>query len=56
VRSRPLEAGSAPDGRTEAYARAIDTGRWVAGYNAGDRAAAIRSLFLANGGTPVDVF
>lgn len=47
---------SVPDGRTDAYTSAIDAGRWVAGYNAGDRAAAIRSPFLANGGKPVDVF
>jgi hypothetical protein len=47
---------SVPDGRTDAYTRAIDAGRWVVGYTAGERAAAIQSLFLANGGTPVDVF
>lgn len=45
-----------PDGRTDKYTRAIDDGRWVVGYDAGNRADAIRSLFATGGATPVDVF
>ena len=45
-----------PDGQTDAYTHAIDTGRWVVGYNAGENTDAIRSLFTQAGGTPVNVF
>lgn len=47
---------SVPDGRTDDFITAVDHGRTVAGYIAGDKADAIKAIFTAAGGSPVSVY
>lgn len=45
-----------PDGRTGLYLKAIETGSWVVGFNAGDRADVVRVLFTSAQGKAIDLF
>ncbi len=47
---------SIPDGRSDDYTDAIDSGRSVAGFAAGPDVDKVKALFSAAGGTPVEVF
>ena len=47
---------SVPDGRTDDYMKAVEAGRCVAGFAAGDKADAVKALFTAAGGNPVATF
>ena len=51
-----LSEFSVPDGYTDTYADAIEAGRCVAGFNAGDMASKIKTLFSAAGADHVEVF
>jgi hypothetical protein len=52
-----LSALNVPDGRTDDYAVAVESGRSIAGLRVDDGAAdALRGLFSSSGATVVDVF
>jgi hypothetical protein len=45
-----------PDGRMEDFERAVESGRTVVGYNAGNDIERVKDLFKTAGAYPVEVF
>ena len=47
---------SVPDGRSDDFLTAVDAGRCVAGYPAGDRVDEVKALFAQTGANPIAIF